>query len=325
MFGIESYEPHLAPSVVALWDAAMGEEFPLTERLLRQNTEGDARWRPADGFVAVAGRRPVGFAFTVVDSDLLPGWGSGTRARGWISAFAVHPAHRGQGCGRALLAGAEEHLRQAGAREISVGADPHHLFPGVPVGFAPARALLKSLGYSEGGHSYDVMRDIGGFTMPSQVEECLRSQPQVTIRPCAGAQVPGLVGFLEREFPGGWLSITRWYLDRGGAPEDIIIMLDGDSVEGFCHVNHGGSNWLGPNVYWHRLLGPTYGGLGPIGISASHRGRGLGFALLCRSVAHLQRLGVRRMCIDWTDLLDFYGKIGFRPWKEYVHVSKVIA
>jgi predicted N-acetyltransferase YhbS len=89
-------------------------------------------------------------------------------------------------------------------------------------------------------------------------------------------------------------------------------------------VNHWRSSWLGPNVYWHRLLGEHYGGLGPIGVSASHRGRGLGLALLCHSVAHLRDLGVRRMCIDWTNLLDFYGKIGFAPWKEYVHVGKTL-
>lgn len=48
----------------------------------------------------------------------------------------------------------------------------------------------------------------------------------------------------------------------------------------------------------------------------------MGFALLCYGVQHLKDLGVRRMVIDWTTLADFYGKIGFQPWRSYYSYSR---
>jgi predicted N-acetyltransferase YhbS len=65
------------------------------------------------------------------------------------------------------------------------------------------------------------------------------------------------------------------------------------------------------------LLGKFYGGLGPLGIAKAHRKRGLGLAIVALAVEDLKKRGVQRMCIDWTTLTDFYGKLGFEVWKRY--------
>jgi hypothetical protein len=38
----------------------------------------------------------------------------------------------------------------------------------------------------------------------------------------------------------------------------------------------------------------------------------------------LRRVGARRGVIDWTDLLDFYGRLGFEPWLSYVPAHKTL-
>jgi len=38
-------------------------------------------------------------------------------------------------------------------------------------------------------------------------------------------------------------------------------------------------------------------------------------ALLRGALGTLKARGVRLTVIDWTGLLGFYGKLGFKPWK----------
>src|SRR5437763_1064455 len=54
---IVPYDPAQAPELVALWNRALGGRLPLSERLWRQNVEGDPNWQPGDGLVA---RNPDG-------------------------------------------------------------------------------------------------------------------------------------------------------------------------------------------------------------------------------------------------------------------------
>ncbi len=72
-----------------------------------------------------------------------------TGDRGFIRFLAVDPAHRGQGLGRALLLAAENDLRAAGARTVTVGADaPYYLWPGVDARELAAVCLLERVKYT---------------------------------------------------------------------------------------------------------------------------------------------------------------------------------
>jgi len=64
--------------------------------------------------------------------------------------------------------------------------------------------------------------------------------------------------------------------------------------------------------------------LGPIGVSASVRGKGLGLALLRLCLEELAKRGVEATVIDWTDLGAFYAKMGFIPWKAYRYCKKAL-
>ena len=73
-------------------------------------------------------------------------------------------------------------------------------------------------------------------------------------------------------------------------------------------------------MYW-RAASLAAGGLGPIGVAAALRGRGLGRALLVAALDRLRRLGHPDVVIDDTSLLGYYGPHGFAPWITYRHAA----
>ena len=74
----------------------------------------------------------------------------------------------------------------------------------------------------------------------------------------------------------------------------------------------------------HGLPRP-WGQLGPIGVSQGCRGAGYGAACWTRACAACAMPGVDGCVIDWTSLLDFYGKFGFQPYRQYEMLMKVRA
>lgn len=316
---LRGYEGHAkdGDAVLSIWNDAMGDTFPLDRRLWRQNVDDDPHYDPRGIFLAFAGDRPVGLCAARVCRVPL-GKDGKKPGQGWISALAVAPGHQRRGVGTHLLEAAEKWLAARKARHILVGGDPGHFFPGIPVEASGAQVFFEGRGYAARGDvCYDVRRDISDFTVPPLVHRVMARNVHFRISRCTNRQVPALIAFLEQTFPGRWLYETQLRLQGERAPGDIIVLGIGNRVVGFAHTFRPTSQRLGPSVYWRKLLGPQYGGLGPMGIATDVRGSGLGFALLCGAIEKLRDDGVVNMAIDWTVLLKFYGGAGFTPWKQY--------
>lgn len=321
---IERYRPELLSEMLSLWNAEMGADFPMTARLLRQNTADSPFFAPEDVFAITDESKLVGFVIARPGRQIGPDvWF--TPESGWINSIVVAGDRRREGIGTILLGHAESYLREHGARYIALGSDPHHFFPGIPVQYEAAKAFAQARGYQLGGLAHDMWRDLTDYDVPQRVRETLaREEPAIRIRPGTRDDMPGLAKFLADEFPGRWHWECLHFLEQGGDPGEFTLLLENGQVAGFSQTFCYSSAVIGSNVMWHPLLGDYYGGLGPIGIAKRLRGRGLGLALLCESVADLKRRGVRRMCIDWTGIVDFYGKIGCTVWKSYQHAQKTL-
>ena len=100
-----------------------------------------------------------------------------------------------------------------------------------------------------------------------------------------------------------------------------MLLWTGDQVNGSTHLTFEGSVRVMDRFFPQRLPRP-WGQLGSIGISAEHRGKGYGGLLLDTGLCYLRDRGVAGCVIDWTGLLDFYGKFGFRPYNEYLMLGK---
>lgn len=324
----------MIPEIVSVWNAATGEAFPLREVVFRQNTVDDPNFDPAGVSAArTGGGRVVGFCIAKVAREpigadgLLPD-------RGWISMIAVHPSAQRRGLGTVLLRRGEAFLRDRGRHGAVLGGDPAHFFPGIPAG-TPAVEFFAACGYRLRGDAYDLRRSLADYRTPEAIAAVLAAHPDLRVRPLRSGEEGALLAFLDAVFPGRWRYTLGRVLARGGEIGDVMGVVRGGAVLGFAHLFHPGSRWIGPSIAWVKEGGAASaearpagrghaGGLGPMGLAPELRGVGLGLALLDRAVVRLARLGVEEMVIDWTVLLDFYGKLGFVPWKQYRHGERAL-
>jgi GNAT superfamily N-acetyltransferase len=311
------------PSLAALWNASMGAGFPLTERLLRQTMEADP-WYEADGcWVARQGADIIGWVLSKTMKAAGAEMGR-FQGRGGIGALCVHPDYRRRGIATQLLNRAESFLR-AGGSSPSTLYYPHHLLPGIPAECEAVITLFRQRGYTGFHECVDLWRDLRDYEIPYKARIASNANPTVALRPARTEERDAIIAMVEREFPGGWPYSTRGHFARGGAASDIIVAVERDEIIGFCHTADWRSPWLLPSTYWHPLLGERYGGLGPVGIAAAHRKRGLGLALCAVAVEDLRRRGVQRMAIDWTTLISFYEQLGFTVWKRYLQARQPVS
>jgi len=309
------YRRSQAPQVVRLWNRAMGPAFPMSTRLFRQNTENPPSHRPDDSTVVSAGDQVVGYIRTTRFREQDPLLESMANV-GWIDAVMVDPDWQRRGLGRDLMTWAMYKLRSEGAGKVYLGGGFRHFLPGVPQDSPELAGYFARWGFDAVRTVWDLRGNLRGFGAPPAATQALAAA-RAAVAPCHSQDVPALLAFLQAEFPGRWRFDTMRYLDLGGAPEDLVLLKQDGLVTGFAHIWHRRSVFMGPPTFWHSLLGRNYGGLGPIGVAERTRGQGLGLALLQLSLQQLAGMGVADAVIDWTDLLDFYAKVGFLPWKAY--------
>ncbi|MBU0927746.1 MAG: GNAT family N-acetyltransferase [Spirochaetes bacterium] len=316
-----------ADDLASLWNASAGREFPLDRRLLTQQLTMDTDPRRCLAFAEPDGSLA---AAILAKRAARPGASGETPPVGYISFLAVAPARRRRGLGTALADEAGAWLASTGAARIRVGSDHYHLLPGRPVeageGYDALGAFLRARGFRDEGAEYDLVSDLsagGGRPVDGRRS---RVDPRYTFRPYRPGEREAVVAFMRGNFPGRWAQEIEEALDAGMRPSDLFLAVDSEdgAVVGFSRVYDGSSPVLGPGVYWRGIMGEAPGGLGPIGVDASRRGAGIGLGLLQRCVDELRSRGVGIMVIDWTDLIDFYGKIGFKVWKRYEAMSAEI-
>ncbi len=315
-YDIRPLAPADEPAVVELWNRALGDTFPLRPRLLHQVTLGDPDLQPSDALVAWRQGQVIGFIL----ARTRPGYPL-TADQGWVEAIIVDPAHQRQGLGTALLAEAEARFRKQELLGVWAGGGPADLFAGVPLLLPGALSFFERRGYPLTHDTYDLLGDLQTMPHAPRVDHALAAE-HAAVRPCAEAERDAAQRFLEENFPGAWADDRRRHRLQGAPAGEIYLLWAQERVIGLAQTYTGDSPALGANVYWAPALGVAEGGLGPIGIAPEWQGRGLGLALLTLALEGLRARGARRAVIDWTNLLDFYGKLGFHVWRAYRQGAK---
>jgi predicted N-acetyltransferase YhbS len=310
-------EPGHIAAVAAIWNAACGPELAITERVVRYNLQPSTGGVQA-GRLALIADRPAGFVL----ASALPAPGDPSVSPpnlGWVDAIAVLPEHQRQGLGTALLAWAEEWLAGQGCNIFLLGGSLRHFAPGLPAELG-TEPFFRGRGYRpHPGHEYtwDVARSLRDYVSPPSAARAAGAD----IRPASPGDETALLAFLRRAFPGRWRYEFEEFLREGGRISDYMLLWTGQGVDGFCQLTFEDSLRPLHRYFMHRLPRP-WGQLGPIGVSQEWRGQGYGAALLDAGLRRLQAQGVNGCVIDWTDLLEFYGKFGFRPYRQYVMLGK---
>ena len=234
---------------------------------------------------------------TVLDTDRL-----------WLDGGA-HPALRGRGLGRRVLAWQEP-------RAVELHRERHPQVPGqLLVGVyetVPTRqALVRRAGYEPVRWFHDMQRYLAGELPPVPATPAgLRVVPFDPARDEAVRQA-------HREaFAGHWGSVPpdqerwrHWYTGaRTFRPEVSLLVLDGDEVAAYLlsYFFAADAEATGVRAAW----------VGQLGTRAAWRRRGLGTLLLATALARYREAGYQAARLDvdtenGTGALGLYERLGF--------------
>ena len=247
--------------------------------------------------------RLIGFIGTKIShSSLYPN-------TAWISIIAVAGAYRRRGYGRLLINEAVKSLKKTGVKNLSIGQEFHNFFSGIPNPNEENLAFFNSLKFSinEGSH-YDLEAYITDNYKLMQFDTS-KFTTEFEVRTYNG-EYDGLMKFLNSEFPGRWVYEADTALKKGKDPSEILLLWNKEEKRacGFCMLT---------SYKDEKGCKTGYGGLGPIGIASSIRGRHIGDYLLRESLIQAGLNGINRVNIDWTILVKFYGQFGFLIKRTY--------
>jgi GNAT superfamily N-acetyltransferase len=228
----------------------------------------------------------------------------------------VDPAQQRRRIGRALQDRALDVLRERGVRSVQLGSGGFAYFwAGVPANLPGAWAFFEACGWRDEERTFDLVADLEEYTTPSGVYERPGSAG-VRIHEATSADAPGIRAFAAGCFPH-WLRYYEQVLDQGEYG-DIVLAKDADGVTAGISYAMDFRTEAGRNDFvWQSLLGRAVGGVGPLGVAESMRGRGIGLALAARVTEMLRVRGLATSFVGYTWLVDWYGKLGYRVWREY--------
>lgn len=309
-FDLDNPEHHSL--LVSFWNSGLPADMALSPEFVYSVTRPFTGGVQA-GRIALVDGQPTGVVLAGAHPGAPPTMSSEI---GWIDAIAVDPAHQRTGIGRDMLAWADGWLTDKGANTIFTGCGLHHLTPGVPESAIP---FFAACGYEQcDWTNWDVARNLADYTPPLS----LREVPAAAY-PAQPGQEGLLLNFLRQEFPGRWAFETEEALAKGGRISDFMLLWTEKGVAGACRLTFEDSRWPIARYYPYSLPRP-WGQLGFIGVAESVRGQGMGLFLLDAGLRRLQNTGVNGCVIDWTDLLDFYGKAGFTPYHKWAVLWKKV-
>jgi GNAT superfamily N-acetyltransferase len=296
--------------VIRIWNAACHHDYPINEHFLAYNVI-PATGETLEGRIALQHEKPAGFvlASSFQDSVL-----------GWVGALAVQPSAQRQGIGSQLLLWAEDWLRAQGCKRVRIGGNMRPFLPGLPSAMRAGVKFFENHGYESPAHQpyeYDIARSLKDY------RSIYRKPANANLVPMNPGEEHFLLDFLRREYPGRWVFEAQEFVRNGGRASDYLLLHAGGQVQGFCRITLSDSERPMERYYPQRLPEP-WGQYGPLGLSKSVRGQGLGGYLIDAAACHMKSLGVDGCVIDWTSFVELYGKFGFQVYNQYISLFKAV-
>lgn len=183
--------------------------------------------------------------------------------------------------------------RDKGFCRIRFGGDDFHFVTGVP---EEENFLLYAL--RAAGFEGDWAHDLAGSISKQQLQSGFDFKK---------ADSDALQSFLAKEFPGRWNREFLIWRAGNFTGEWRTLNDTAGKIIGFARIAVRDEK---APIAGLRLPGAD-ASLGPIGIAAGERGRGLGSILLSMALKELHQMGAQRLCIDWVSEAEgFYKGLG---------------
>lgn len=295
--------------IARLWNSSAGSEFAMSQRLVGSaGSQAEGVWQ--SGRFALSDGRLIGMVWVTAAHGLNRDGG----LSGFVEILCVVPEFQGQGVGGRLLAWAEAALAAEGCERVVLGGGFRWPLNCVPRELGSVD-FFRSSGYVEGKAVWDVVRDLAELDDERRVGDDLGS-----IVEASESDEAELFEFLRTTFPRWALELADHRRAQERMSDYLVVRVDG-TLQGFCKLTFEDSGRPLERFLGSPLPRP-WGELGPIGLTESVRGRGLGGALLRESIFALRAKGVRGCRICWTPLPGFYETAGFQREREFVMMMK---
>lgn len=308
---IVTYEQKYEKAVVDLWNRTLHAD-PLTVKKFRKQALFDENFDPSLCYVALEEEQPVGFClgmrrkFPYMERGLEPD-------RGWIVVMFVAREYQRKGIGTALVNRAEEDMKRAGAKNITLSAySPSYFFPGVDEeNYPAAAAFFKGLGYVPGKKDYSMCKDLHGYQMSQESVKKMKAAEEKGYRfiNFTYDYALELLEFNKNQFGGGWKRNALIAMQNGTAEDLILLVLSPKgSICGFCM----------------RMIDGNPMRFGPIGIDKAMRNEGLGSILLDFAQLEMAKRGVYHMYFVSTDEPGrrYYERHGIHVFRSFTSYKK---
>jgi mycothiol synthase len=215
-----------------------------------------------------------------------------------VAELAVHPKHRHQGVGEALV----EALPRESLRIWAHGGHPDAEKLAEKLGFRKVRELLRM--------RLRVENDLPEPTLPEGI----------TIRPFVpGKDEAAVVYVNHRAFD--------WHPEQGAMSiEDVRAKEEEDwfDPEGFLLAFDAEDRLAG--FHWTKVHTPELGEVYVVGVDPDRQGGGLGKVLTLAGLRHLREQGVKEVMLyvesDNTAAVRVYTKLGFTLWDADVQYAR---
>jgi predicted N-acetyltransferase YhbS len=304
MFDLQPYDqPADAAAVYALWQAALGRQWPIAAADFYQVLTGSPLYQAGDYFVACQDDRIAGFVAAQIDRS--------DPASAAIAALFVDPQFQRRGIGAALHTAALAHLQASGATQVQLGCGYSYFWPGAPANLPAARPFFQAQGWEFNEPCYDLAQNMQEYHAPQD------PPIDAVIELTTPADAPGLLEFERREFPH-WLGPFQSTVDVGDF-HDLLIARDPISraIIGSLILYSPNAHPSRFDGFWKAILGDPLGEIGCVGVAEARHGQGIGSAMMVRAAAILKQRGVASVHIGWVYRVNFYRRLGYDLWREY--------
>jgi beta-N-acetylhexosaminidase len=311
MITFRAYEPEQDElQVYQLWQRMLSDSWPIPRETFHAVIVANEDYQPGDHLAAIDDRGIMGFVATQV-----PQRQNNLILQGKILVILMAPEYLGEGFGRELLDRAIAALKQQGVGEVQLGGGSIYFWQGVPTNLLSAWLFFEHLGWPEQERSFDLIGDLRDYATPQEVYERLR--PSITIGLATPDDREAILQFESEHFPG-WLPFYERVLRHNGYADIVVAKDTYEGVVGISSILDPRALWWHYDIRWLHLFPEHTGGIGPLGVAETMREKGIGLALAARVTEELRNRGFVKSYVGWTWLVDWYGKLGYKVWQEYI-------